>query len=120
VQKLAEAEPRTALLADDGTIFLAAFAGTEPVGFVIGYELSRRHGAPSLLFVYELEVDEAHRRQGIAGRLMSELADLARSRGIREGFVLAEPENDAANALYRLLGGRPAGAVLWDFQYTDG
>ena len=44
VRKLADDEPQTGLLADDATIFLAAFRGAEPVGFVFGYELPRRHG----------------------------------------------------------------------------
>ena len=120
VRKLADDEPQTGLLADDATIFLAAFRGAEPVGFVFGYELPRRHGAPSILFVYELDVDEAHRRQGIGGRLMRELAEIARSRGVSEGFVLTEPENDAANALYRSLEGERVETVMWDFRYTDG
>jgi ribosomal protein S18 acetylase RimI-like enzyme len=118
VRKLAEGEPQTALLADDATIFLAAFEGAEPVGFVFGYELQRRHGDPSILFVYELDVDEAHRRQGIATRLMVELAEIARSRGIRTGFVLTEPDNDAANALYRSLEGERVETVMWDFTYA--
>ena len=118
VRKLADGEPQTALLADDATIFLAAFQGAEPVGFVFGYELPRRHGAPSILFVYELDVDEAHRRQGIASRLMSELAEIARSRGIGDGFVLTEPENEAANALYGSLDGERVETVMWDFRYT--
>jgi ribosomal protein S18 acetylase RimI-like enzyme len=98
VRNLAEREPQAGLLADEATIFLVAFAGEEPIGFVFGYELPRRHGAPSILFIYELDVDAAHRRQGIARRLMSELERVARSRGITEGFVLTEPENAAANA----------------------
>ena len=120
VRKLADDEPQIGLLADDATIFLVAFRGAEPVGFVFGYELPRRHGAASILFVYELDVDEAHRRQGIGGRLMRELAEIARSRGVSEGFVLTEPENDAANALYRSLEGERVETVMWDFRYTDG
>jgi len=118
VRKLAEGEPRTALLDAEETIFLAAFDGPEPVGFVFGYELLRRHGNPSILFVYELDVDEAYRRQGIATRLLEELGRIARSRGIREGFVLTEPDNDASNALYRSLGGERVETVMWDFRYA--
>ncbi len=120
VRKLADGEPQTALLADKATIFLAAFDGTEPIGFVFGYELPRRHGNPSILFVYELDVDESFRRQGIATRLMSELAGIARSRGIREGFVLTEPDNEPANALYGSLDGERVDSVMWDFAYTAG
>ena len=119
VRKLAEGEPQTALLAAEETIFLAAFDGAEPVGFAFGYELPRRHGSPSILFVYELDVDEVYRRQGIATRLMEELGRIARARGICEGFVLAERDDDVANAFYRSLGGERVESVMWDFQYTD-
>ena len=61
---LADGEPRTALLGDEATIFLAAFDGTEPIGFVFGYELPRRHGNPSILFV----VRARRRRVVPAGR----------------------------------------------------
>jgi ribosomal protein S18 acetylase RimI-like enzyme len=119
LRKLAEGEPQVALLSDEATIFLAAFQGDEPVGFVFGYELPRRRGAPSILFIYELDVDAACRRQGIASRLMRELERIARSRGITEGFVLTDPGNEAANALYGSLGGAPSDAVMWDYRYTD-
>jgi ribosomal protein S18 acetylase RimI-like enzyme len=120
VRKLAEREPQVGLLADEATILLAAFQGKLPIGFVFGYELPRRHGAPSVLFIYELEVDAACRRQGIATRLMTELERIARSRGITEGFVLTEPDNAAANTLYELLGGERSEAVMWDYRYTAG
>jgi len=119
VRKLADREPQVGLLADQATIFLAAFQGSEPIGFVFGHELSRRHGAPSILFIYELEVNAACRRQGIATRLMTELERIARSRGITEGFVLTEPDNAAANTLYESLGGERSDKVLWDYRYVD-
>ncbi|HEV7639332.1 MAG TPA: GNAT family N-acetyltransferase [Gaiellaceae bacterium] len=120
VRTLAEGEPRVGLLADEATIFLAAFQENEPVGFVYGYVLLRMDGAPSMLFIYELGVDAAWRRQGIATRLMAELERIARSRGIVEGFVLTEPDNAAANAFYESLGGQRSDAVLWDYRYAAG
>ena len=110
VRLLAEDVPQTALLADDRTIFLVAFDGERPVGFAFGYVLPRRHGAESILFVYEIDVDEAYRRQGIGSRLMREL--LA---GHDEAFVLTDPDNDAANALYESVGGARVDSVMWDF-----
>ena len=115
VRRLAERTPQTALLADERTILLAAFVGSEPVGFVLGYELPRRHGKPSTLFVYELAVDAAHRRRGIATQLMSELRDVGRARGVEESFVLTDPENSAANELYASLGGVRQESVMWEF-----
>jgi ribosomal protein S18 acetylase RimI-like enzyme len=120
VRRLAEREPQVGLLADEATIFLAAFRGDEPIGFVFGYELPRRHGVASMLFIYELEVNEAHRRQGLATRLMTELEQIARARGIGEGFVFTEPDNDAANTFYASLGGQRSDSVMWDYRYTAG
>jgi ribosomal protein S18 acetylase RimI-like enzyme len=112
---------RSELLADPRAFFLVAFDEDEPVGFVLAHELPRRHGDASHLFVYDLEVAETHRRRGIATALLGELAALARERGIASGFVLTEPDNDAANALYRSVGGANEGTnVVWGFRYADG
>ena len=110
IRVFAEDEPRTALLADDRTIFVAAFDGETPVGFAFGYVLPRRHGRPTMFFVYELDVDEAYRRQGIGRRLMEELLF-----GQEEAFVLTDATNDAAMALYASLGGTRVDSVMWDF-----
>jgi aminoglycoside 3-N-acetyltransferase I len=120
VARLATRTPRTALLTDPHTIFLVAFDGDEPAGFVLGYELPRRHGLESMLLIYELEVKPAYRRRGIATALLVELERLARERSIGESFVLTEPDNDPANALYGSLGGTRTEVVEWDFEYTAG
>ena len=118
MRALTEAEPRTALLRDEQTIFVAAFHGSAPIGFAFGYELPRRHGNPSILFVYEVEVHAACRGQGVATKLFLELERIARGRGIREAFVLTEPGNTPANRLYASLGGDRVDSVMWDFVYA--
>jgi aminoglycoside 3-N-acetyltransferase I len=127
VERLAEQAPpaRAAeLLVDERTIFLVAFEGekADAVGSVLAYELLRRHGEPSRLFVYEVGVAPAARRRGVATELLRELERIARARGIRHGFVLTNEANEAAMELYRSLGGvRPnADDVLWDFDYEGG
>lgn len=112
VVALATREPRAELLHDERTIFLAAFEEGKPIGFGFGYVLARRHGKRTTLFVYEVEVEAAHRRQGVGTELMRRLASEA---GADESFVLTEPDNHPANALYRSLGGTPSDAVQWDF-----
>jgi GNAT superfamily N-acetyltransferase len=109
-----------ALLADPRTLLLAAFDRERPVGFVLAHELPRRHGDRAKLFLYEVDVAESHRRRGIASALLGRLGELARERGIRAGFVLTEPGNGPANALYRSLGGSTDSvSVEWTFSYTD-
>ncbi len=119
VEAFATREPRTDLLRDDRTIFLAAFDGDEPIGFVLAYELPRRHGDAAMLFVYEVDVAAAYRRRGVATALMRELERLARERGIGEAFVLTDEENEPAMRFYESLGGvrERADDVLWVFEY---
>ena len=123
VRRLAEdAAPQSDLLADERTIFLVAFDRDDPVGFLLAYELLRRRGDPSHLFVYEVGVDEGRRRQGVATTLFRELARLALAHGIRTGFVLTNEANEAAMELYRSVGGaRPnPDDVMWDFDWSAG
>jgi ribosomal protein S18 acetylase RimI-like enzyme len=108
------------LLADPRTLMLVAFDGERPVGLVLAHELPRRHGDRSKLFVYDVEMAESHRRRGIASALLERLAELARERGIRVGFVLTDEDNVPANALYRGAGGTSSKDVMWEFSYTDG
>jgi ribosomal protein S18 acetylase RimI-like enzyme len=115
VRQLAVRDPQTALLADDRTIMLAAFEDDEPVGFVLAYALPRRHGDAAMLSIYEIDVDAERRRAGIATALMHHLSELARERGIAEGFLLTNESNEAAMAFYASLAGeRPnQDDVLW-------
>lgn len=110
IRALAEDEPQTALLADDRTVFVAAFDGETPVGFAFGYVLPRRHGRPTIFFVYEIDVDERYRRQGIGRRLLEELLS-----DEEEAFVLTDAGNEAAMALYASMGGTRVDSVMWDF-----
>jgi aminoglycoside 3-N-acetyltransferase I len=112
VRALAEHEPaRTALLDDPRTIFLVAERDGGAVGFVFGYLLPRRHREENELFVYELAVAEAYRRQGIAKELMRAFL----RRGAAPAFVLTEPDNEAANATYASLGGTRTDVVMWEW-----
>jgi len=123
VKRLAEAEnerPQTALLHDDRTIFLAALDDETPVGFLFGYDLPRRHGNPSIFFVYEVDVEPAWQRRGVATQLFRELERILCARRVREAFVLTNASNEPAMRLYESLGGvRPNDDdVMWDFEYV--
>jgi ribosomal protein S18 acetylase RimI-like enzyme len=54
----------------------------------------------------------------VATKLFDELERIARARGIREGFVLTEPDNEPANRLYESRGGVRVDTVMWDFDYA--
>jgi ribosomal protein S18 acetylase RimI-like enzyme len=105
-------------LADDRTHLFVAFDGADTVlGFVVVNELLHRHTFSTMLLVYEIGVDDAHRRRGIGRALLDAVRALAVERGIPEGFVLTEATNGPAMALYASAGGTRLDAVEWDFVY---
>jgi ribosomal protein S18 acetylase RimI-like enzyme len=84
---------------------LVAFAGDEPVGFLLAYELLRRHGDEPKMHLYEIGVREDYRRRGIGRSLIERFAELCRQRGARRAFVITDGSNPAAIALYASTGG---------------
>ena len=94
------------LLADDTFIALVATRGSEVVGGVVAYELRKFEQERSEIYLYDLAVAEAHRRQGIAERLIRALEEVAASCGAYVVFVQADHGDDPAIALYSKLGTR--------------
>jgi aminoglycoside 3-N-acetyltransferase I len=103
----------------DTSFLVAAHEEGERIGFVLVHELPRLSRGRSMFLVYDVDVVESHRRRGVATAMLRRVEEIARARGVVEGFVLTEPDNDAANRLYESLGGVRSDVVMWDFEYTD-
>jgi GNAT superfamily N-acetyltransferase len=89
-----------------------------PVGFVSGVETTHPDKGTEM-FLYELGVEEASRRQGIGSRLVEALGALARDRGCYGMWTGTEDGNGAARATYARAGAReepPHVFVAWDFR----
>ncbi len=94
------------LLGSDTFVAVAAWAGSQVVGGLAGYVLPKFEQARSELYIYDLAVDAAHRRQGIATALIEAVKALAAARGIYVVFVQADRGDEPAIALYSKLGVR--------------
>jgi aminoglycoside 3-N-acetyltransferase I len=94
------------LLSNDGFIAVAAFSGPSVVGGLAGYVLPKFEQARCEIYIYDLAVDIAHRRQGVASALIRHLEGVALQRGAYVIFVQADHGDDAAVALYSKLGVR--------------
>jgi ribosomal protein S18 acetylase RimI-like enzyme len=106
-------------LADRTHHLLLAYDGERPVGFVSGVEMTHPDKGTEM-FLYELAVDEDHRRRGVGAALVRALADLARELGCYDVWVLTEEQNEAAVATYRRAGGSaPSSHVMIEFPLGD-
>jgi aminoglycoside 3-N-acetyltransferase I len=94
------------LLGSDSFIALAALKSGEVVGGIAAYELDKFEQERSEIYIYDLAVAAAHRREGIATALIQELKKIAAARGAYVIFVQADLGDAPAIALYTKLGTR--------------
>ena len=92
------------LLGSDTFIALAALKGSEVVGGLCAYVLHKFEQERSEIYIYDLAVAAAHRREGIATALILELKRMAPSHGAYVIFVQADLVDEPAVALYTGLG----------------
>ncbi len=94
------------LLASDYFIAVAALKNGSVVGGIAAYELQKFEQERSEIYIYDLAVAEAHRRDGIATALIQELKKIAVTRSAYVIFVQADIGDAPAIALYTKLGVR--------------
>lgn len=96
------------LLGSDHFIALVALRNHQVVGGLAAYELRKFEQRRSEIYIYDLAVAAAHRRQGIATALIRKLQQVAAAKGAYVIFVQADHGDDPAIALYEKLGVREA------------
>jgi aminoglycoside 3-N-acetyltransferase I len=94
------------LLASNTFIGLAALADGRVIGGMVAYVLPKFEQVRSEIYIYDLAVDEEHRRRGVATALITELRQIAAARGAYVIFVQADRDDGAAISLYTKLGVR--------------
>ena len=94
------------LLSSDYFIALAALKNGAVVGGLTAYELQKFEQERSEIYIYDLAVAAAHRREGIATALIQKLKKIAVARSAYVIFVQADLGDDPAIALYTKLGVR--------------
>lgn len=94
------------LLRDEGFFALHASTDGQIIGGLVAYELRKFEQERSEVYIYDLAVDVAHRRQGVATGLIEALKPLAAACGAYVIFVQADEVDPPAIALYTKLGKR--------------
>ncbi|MGA8302264.1 MAG: GNAT family N-acetyltransferase [Thermoplasmata archaeon] len=94
-------------LGDPRNMLFLAYLGDVPVGFLRGTELNQLKSVRKQMFLYEVAVEEGHRRQGVGTELVRALLRHCREQNFEEIFVFTDdPQNIAAERLYRSTGAR--------------
>lgn len=94
------------LLAGDSFIGLVACVGDQVIGGLAAYVLEKFEQERAEIYIYDLAVAAAHRRQGVATALIRRLQEIGAERGAWVIFVQADPPDAPAIRLYEKLGVR--------------
>ena len=111
-----------AFLADPGHEIVVAFLNGVVVGMATGTVMLHPDKRPTM-FINEVGVHEANRRQGIATLIVQSLLDVARARGCDGVWLGTEADNGSARGLYDKLGARATEGVViydWDGMMNEG
>ena len=114
-------EASARFLVSPGHHLLVAYVDGVPAGFVSGVETTHPDKG-SEMFLYELAVAKAHRRQGFGRALVAALRDVGRDGGCYGMWVLTDDDNTAALATYRSSGAELEGRHVmleWSFVTKD-
>ncbi|MGA7485742.1 MAG: GNAT family N-acetyltransferase, partial [Xanthobacteraceae bacterium] len=87
-------------------IALAAIDGEKVIGGLVAYELDKLERMRREIYIYDLAVDAAHRRRGVATALIEHLREIAAQRRAWVIYVQADYGDEPAIALYEKLGVR--------------
>jgi aminoglycoside 3-N-acetyltransferase I len=97
---------RRVLGRDETIVLVAVAAGGEVVGGLVAYVLDKLEQERSEIYIYDLAVADARRREGMATRLIEELQRTAAEVGAWIIYVQADYGDEPAIALYEKLGAR--------------
>ena len=95
------------------TTVVATERDDEPIGFVTAF---RRPDDPETVFVWQIGVDAAHRRRGIAGALLDQLVERT---GATHLEATVTPSNTASETLFRRFGARHGAPVATDELFPE-
>jgi aminoglycoside 3-N-acetyltransferase I len=106
------------LLRDPTFFAVIAHQDGAVIGGLAAYELRKFEQERSEVYIYDLAVDEKHRRKGVATALIRTLGAAARECGAYVMFVQADigEEDEPANALYAKLASEMIVAKHYDIE----
>ena len=106
----------SAYLAEPSHLMVVAVANGEVVGQARGV-VHRQPDEQPELYIDNLGVAPARKREGIATRLLDDLTVWSRSLGCVQAWVLTEDDNGSARALYEGRGSDGEGIMMYFYEF---
>lgn len=94
------------LLEKESVIAVVTTVDSKVVGGLVAYELEKFEQARREIYIYDLAVNEPHRRKGLATLIIEKVRKIARSRNSWVVYVQADYGDEPAIALYSKIGQR--------------
>ena len=107
-----------AYLAESTHLMVVACDGGEVIGQARGM-IHRQPDQATELYIDNLGVTPAHKRQGVATALLDELTAWGRELGCEEAWVGTEVDNEAARGLYEGRGSEAETFVLYFYELDE-
>jgi ribosomal protein S18 acetylase RimI-like enzyme len=101
-------------LSDPGHLMIVACAGELVIGQVAAI-VHHHPDRPPDLYIDDLAVTPAFRRQGIARRLLDDAMMLGVQLGCAQAWIVTETDNAPARALYEGRNAEPASVVMYEY-----
>jgi ribosomal protein S18 acetylase RimI-like enzyme len=104
-------------------VFVVAFDGASPVGYVAAYLLDRIDRDQRMALLYDIGVAEPMRGRGVGTGLVTELKRICSGEGAMKMWVHTSRSNVAATRLYETTGGVPQppgeGNVIYEYAESN-
>jgi ribosomal protein S18 acetylase RimI-like enzyme len=99
---------------------IVALDGNSPAGFLVAYTMPKLSRDASMIYLYEIVVAPAYRRQGVASKMIDLLKSQCRETDVIEIWVGTENDNIPAMRLYESTGAICEHANSVEFVYQTG
>jgi len=108
----------TKLVKDDRSYFLVAILDKQPVGYILVYKFPALNSNKTLAYLYDIEVLESHRRNGIGRKLIEDILVVLKNAEVEELWLGTATDNLAGQALFKSTGAEKSNEIFHDYTYT--
>lgn len=118
--KLASISDLIHAFSDSRCYFFLASLDSNPVGLLSAYRFPDVEAGGYLVYLYDIEVDKAHRRQGTGAALVRALVEQCRADGVQRIWAGTSLDNVAARRTFETTGAALEGETYAEYEWEIG